>query len=83
MHNLNKSENEIEKEQGILEEEKHGENEELLTDRLELLVIHICEDVGRGLSRLIGCEPGREVNVSKGEWKEEYCGHMKSNFTGR
>jgi hypothetical protein len=59
------------------------ENTELLTEKANLFKIHICEDGGRGLSDLIGCEPGREVVLTQGAWIGRYRDESKANFTGR
>jgi hypothetical protein len=83
MIGLNQSDAEIEEQKRMFEEENHDENVELLTERSELFKIHICKDGGRGLADLIGCEPAREVMVSKGKWRGQYRDHKKSNFTGR
>ena len=65
-----------------LEAEKDG-NEELgikeLSDKATLYEIHVCDDGGRGLSDLIGCEPPREVVVVKREWD----GHYRQKFQER
>jgi hypothetical protein len=83
MLNLNKTENEIEEEKRRFEEERK-KDEELITEKPRLFEIHICNDDGRGLSDLIGCEPAREVTLSsKGNWRGQFRDHLKANFTGR
>jgi hypothetical protein len=82
MLNLNKSDKEIEEELAIFNEEKK-EDEELLTEKADLFEIHLCEDGGRGLGDLIGCEPAREVTIYKGTWRGHYRDRVNSNFTGR
>lgn len=59
-------------------------DEQLLEEKAKLFHIHICEDGGRGLSDLIGCEPGREVIISpKGTWRGKYRDLDKANFARR
>jgi hypothetical protein len=82
MLNLNKTENEIEEEKRLFEEEKK-EDEQLITEKARFFEIHICEDGGRGLSDLIGCEPAREVVVNKGSWTGKYRDFTKTNYTDR
>ena len=83
MDNLNKTESETAEEIREFEAENKDEDVELLSEKAKLFIIHICEDGGRGLSNLIGCEPAREVIVSEGRWRGQYRNHKKSNFTGR
>ena len=82
MLNLNKTGKEIEEEEKIFNGEKK-ENEELLTEKAELFEIHLCEDGGRGLGDLIGCEPARDLTVYKETWRGSYRDRVKSNYTGR
>ena len=56
MLNLNKSDKEIQEDLAIFNEEKK-EDEELLIEKADLFEIHLCEDGGRRLGDLIGCEP--------------------------
>lgn len=56
MLNLNKSDKEIQEDLAIFNEEKK-EDEELLIEKADLFEINLCEDGGRRLGDLIGCEP--------------------------
>jgi hypothetical protein len=59
------------------------DDEELLTEKASLFRIHICDDDGRGLSDLIGCEPGRAVTINRGSWRGKSRDFAKANFAGR
>jgi hypothetical protein len=84
MDNLNYlTDPEGEKETYEIARKELDDDTELLSEKAKLFKIHICEDGGRGLGDLIGCEPGREVTVNKGSWRGKYRDHAKANFTRR
>ena len=84
MWNLNCLTN-LEGEKANIEEAKEElkEDEGLLTQKPNLFNVHMCEDGGRGLSDLTGCEPAREVAINrKGSWRGKYRDLAKANFAG-